>query len=269
MLKDKLLLAYHLFTKKPGPKNEDWPKDQWILGHRGARSEAPENTISAFTLAMRQGADGIEFDVSLSKDGQPVVIHDRKIDRTAYGEGYVKDMDASELKNLNACKTMPGFVPEGVPSLKETLACLPKSAIANVELKFSGNFSKDFFIDAVLKDLKVEAPRIKLIISSFDGELLAKFRQKEPKALLSLIICPKDKHWPLSLDHLSAINPEGLHLSPQLFGPIIYRLIKRAKLKVGIWTINDPKMAKKLLFMGVDGIFTDYVDLVIKAVRQP
>lgn len=267
MFKDKLIFAYQLFSMKIALKNEGWPKKQWILGHRGARSEAPENTLSAFMLAMKQGADGIEFDVSLSKDGQPVVIHDRKINRTAYGQGYVKDMDASELKKLNATKTIPSFEPEGVPSLKETLACLPEGSIANVELKFSGNFPKDFFIDAVIKDLKAEEKRLKLIISSFDGELLAKFRKKESHFLLSLILCPKDKHWPLSLRYLPAINPEGLHLSPQLFGPIIYRLIKRAKLKVGIWTINDPQMAKKLLAMGVDGIFTDYVERIIKSLK--
>lgn len=262
MLIDRLILAYHLLKQKNQADDKSWPDYQWILGHRGARAESPENTLPAFKLAMDLHADGIEFDVSLSKDFVPVVIHDHTVNRTTFNQGKVKDLSFAELKKLDASKPISNHEPTGVPSLKETLELLPDEAIANVELKFSGNFSKTAFIDSVLKIIKVQEHRLKIIVSSFDGELLAILRKKEPKILISLILSPKDKHWPKTFNYLSSIKPQGLHLSGSLISPFILWMIKRAGLKVGIWTINDVKTAQKLLAMGVDGIFTDEVRLI-------
>lgn len=75
-----------------------------IFAHRGASGYAPENTMDAFKLAVKQGAEGIELDVQLSKDGIPVVIHDETIDRVTNGHGYVKDYTLEELKNFTIMK---------------------------------------------------------------------------------------------------------------------------------------------------------------------
>ena len=262
MFKDRLILAYHLLKQKNRAEDKSWPDYQWILGHRGARAESPENTLPAFKLSMDLHADGIEFDVSLSKDFMPVVIHDHTVDRTTFGQGKVKDLSWDELSKLDASKPISDHAPTGVPNLKQTLELLPDEAIANIELKFSGNFSKAAFIDSVLKIIKDQGNRLKIIVSSFDGELLSILRKKEPKILISLILSPKDKHWPTALGYLPSIMPQGLHLSGSLISPFILWLIKRAGLKVGIWTINDIKTAQKLLAMGVDGIFTDQVRLI-------
>src|SRR5271169_2602058 len=105
------------------------------IGHRGASGEAPENTLAAFDLALRQGADGIEFDVRLSSDGVPVVIHDPRLERTTSGSGHVDDLPLSVLKRLDAGSWFNRRFPKRaqnryaglkVPTLAEVLAWVRK-----------------------------------------------------------------------------------------------------------------------------------------------
>ncbi|MDR1571199.1 MAG: glycerophosphodiester phosphodiesterase, partial [Clostridiales Family XIII bacterium] len=93
-----------------------------IWGHRGAYADAPENTLAGFALAAEYGAQGVEFDVQMTRDGETVVIHDETIDRVSNGRGYVKDHTLSELKRLNFNKrgiTKPLFME--IPTLGEAL----------------------------------------------------------------------------------------------------------------------------------------------------
>ena len=106
------------------------------LGHRGFENRAPENTIAAFRLAMAEGADGVELDVHISKDGHLVVIHDPTVDRTTNGSGKVSRMTLAELKQFDAGSTFsPHFAGERIPTLDEVFDALPRDAIVAVELK--------------------------------------------------------------------------------------------------------------------------------------
>ena len=80
-----------------------------IYAHRGASGHAPENTLEAFALAMEMGTDGFELDVHLSSDGELVVIHDEKVDRTTNGTGYVKDLTLARLRALDASNGMEKY----------------------------------------------------------------------------------------------------------------------------------------------------------------
>ena len=108
-----------------------------VFAHRGASGYAPENTLEAFALAIRQGADGIELDVQLSSDGIPVVIHDETIDRVTDKTGYVKDYTLQELKELTVLKDrFPAYNQSKIPTLKEVLEAVKPSGIqVNIELK--------------------------------------------------------------------------------------------------------------------------------------
>src|SRR5580704_13872202 len=267
MLSAQILLGIYLLFYKKNQKSS-WCKHRWILGHRGARSLAPENTIEAFILAMDYGADGVEFDVSLSQDGIPVVIHDRSVNRTTDKTGLVKDLSFRSLEKLNASKLKPGFEKTKIPSLKKTLECLPDNSVANIELKFKGNFSESYFIQKILEEISPHKNRLNLIISSFDARLLLILRKLDPSLVLSLILSPKDRYWSKALKYLSAVRPDALHISGDLFSRFLLRLMRRAKLKVAIWTINDPKLAQKLWALGIDGIFTDQVEKIVKAIRH-
>ena len=107
-----------------------------IFAHRGASAYAPENTMEAFHLAAKQGADGIELDVHVTKDGEVVVTHDEKIDRVSNGSGFVKDMTLRELKRLSFHNHMESYVGAGIPTLREVLEFVKTTTMAvNIELK--------------------------------------------------------------------------------------------------------------------------------------
>ena len=108
-----------------------------IFAHRGASGYAPENTLEAFALAITQGADGIELDVQLTKDGIPVVIHDETIDRVTEKKGWVKDYTLKKLKELTVLKNkFPEYSAAKIPTLEEVLDAVKASGIqVNIELK--------------------------------------------------------------------------------------------------------------------------------------
>lgn len=254
--------------KKPLSSRLKWPKQKWILGHRGARANAPENTLSAFKKAMEYGADGVELDVSLSSDGVPVVIHDETVDRTTDGHGAVEDFTAATLAQLNAAKDFSGFAKESVPTLLQVLDSMPAGAIINVELKGSGHFSRQVFVEKLMPILKQHEQRLTLIISSFDGELLYYVRSSAPDYLISLLLSPVEENWPKAIAYMDAIAPDALHLPAQLAGPLVLYLSKRAHIHVAIWTVNNPDEAKLWFKKGIAGIFTDIVPEMIAALPK-
>ena len=116
-----------------------------IWAHRGASGYAPENTMEAFTLAVQMGADGVELDVQLTKDGQIVVIHDERIDRTTDGTGSVKDYTYEELKKFNAAVNF-GNVTEfqPIPTFEEYCAWIAETNIeTNIEIKTGCYYYED------------------------------------------------------------------------------------------------------------------------------
>ena len=254
--------------KKPLSSRLKWPKQKWILGHRGARANAPENTLSAFKKAMEYGADGVEFDVFLSSDGVPVVIHDETVDRTTDGHGAVEDLPAGQLAQLNAAKDYSGFAKEGVPTLLQVLESMPAGAIINVELKASGHFSRQVFVEKLMSIFKQHEQRLTLIISSFDGELLYYFRSMAPDYLISLLLSPVEENWPKAIAYMDAIGPDALHLPAQLAGPLVLKLARRAHIHVAIWTVNNTDEAKLWFKKGIAGIFTDMVPEMIAALPK-
>jgi glycerophosphoryl diester phosphodiesterase len=108
----------------------------WIIGHRGVPTEAPENTLSGFALAISRGADLIELDLHMSADGQLVVIHDDTVNRTTNGTGPVGDLSFSQLRALDAGSWMrPRFIGEQIPTLSEALEITADRAGVVVDLK--------------------------------------------------------------------------------------------------------------------------------------
>ena len=107
-----------------------------IIGHRGGAAGFPENTLAAFKKAVELGADGVEFDVQLTKDGEVVVIHDELIDRTMSGSGLVKDHSLSQLRQLSAGEFFsPDFKEQKIPTLAEVLEIVQDLEVINIELK--------------------------------------------------------------------------------------------------------------------------------------
>ena len=105
-----------------------------VIAHRGASGDAPENAIAAFQLAVDLGADGIELDIRLTSDGVPVVIHDRKVDRTTSGIGMIGRLSLAQVRELDAGTWFaPEFKGEGVPTLDDVFEALPKSLLNRLD----------------------------------------------------------------------------------------------------------------------------------------
>ena len=207
-----------------------------IFAHRGASGYAPENTLPAFAMAEKQGADGIELDVQLTKDGELVVIHDEKIDRTSTGKGFVRDYTLPELRKMSFCNHMELYSGVKIPTLEEVLDLVkPGNMTVNIELKtgifwYPGIEEKTL---QVVKDAKMEE---RVIYSSFNHYSVQKIRSLDNKAetayLYSDVILDVEKY-------AADTGADGLH-------PAVYHLYmsdfleryKESGIKVRVWTVN-------------------------------
>jgi len=216
------------------------------IGHRGARAYEPENTLRSFRRALELGVNAIEFDVRRTKDGELVVIHDNKVDRTTDGKGLVNELTLKEIKELNTEKG------EKIPTLEEALDFLDRKVKLLIELKETG------FEDKVLEVIKSKGLEDNVIIISFHEEALKRIRELSDKIETGLIY----------VKHKNPIKA-ALSLKAQYLLPL-YRfthstLIKKAHengLKVIVWTINTLEEAQEYARKGVDGIASDKPDIL-------
>jgi glycerophosphoryl diester phosphodiesterase len=136
----------------------------FVWAHRGASALAPENTLAAFRAAEAGGADGLELDVQLSRDGVPVVLHDATVDRTSDGRGAVAELTLTELRRLDVGTWFaPAFAGERLPTLEEVLAWGGRRLRFNIEIKDAAAGQ------AVLQQVRCH-PRTAVLVSSFDHE---------------------------------------------------------------------------------------------------
>ena len=217
-----------------------------IIAHRGASAHAPENTIAAFQLALEQGADGIELDVMLSKDGHLVVIHDDTVDRTTGGKGYVRDMNLEELKSLDAGEG------QSIPTLDEVFEEFGGRLIINVELK---NYT------SVFDGLPIETAKLvkkhqlgeSVIVSSFNPFNLPRFHARMPEVDLGLLTQPNTaKKWVWRLFKYDALHP---HFSD--VDQVLVAALHSRNRKVNVWTVDEPSEIQRLAALEVDSIITN------------
>lgn len=234
-----------------------------VLAHRGASAYAPENTIAAFNLAFEMGADGIELDVTLTKDGIPIVIHDDTVDRTTSGKGAVKELTLEQIKQLDASYQFEKYrgEPLRVPTLKEVLQAIGKRGIVNIELK-STTLKTDGIEAATLAVIKETGTAANIILSSFNPFALQRMHALEPRLPRGLLYAPNlplylRRAWLRPLARVTAMHP---HCSM-----VDARFVAWAKgkgLEINTWTTDDPAEMKRLVDLGVDAIMTNQPDVL-------
>ena len=158
-----------------------------IWAHRGASGHAPENTLPAFELAHTLGADGIELDVQLTKDGVPVVIHDERVDRVSDGRGSVKDFCLEELRTLDVGRAFPAYGRVTVPTLAEVYDLVKKTDMTvNLELKNSAIFYEGLE-ENVLKLAEEKGLADRIVYSSFNHHSMARIKKLLPTARIAFL----------------------------------------------------------------------------------
>jgi glycerophosphoryl diester phosphodiesterase len=235
-----------------------------VFAHRGASLHAPENTISAFKLAVELGADGIELDVMLTRDQQIVVIHDSTLDRTTDVEGFVGEMDLNELCDLDAGSWFGDeFRFERIPTLEEVFLTVGGDTIINIELK---NYNKVFNVlpEKVAELVNHMGLRERVFFSSFNPVALLRARRALPEVPVALLALPgRAGSWARGfLGRMIApdfLHAESSDISPELLG--------RAHLqnrRIHSYTVNHPEDMRRLYSWGIDGIFSDDPALAIR-----
>jgi glycerophosphoryl diester phosphodiesterase len=231
-----------------------------IIGHRGGAAGFPENTLAAFKKAVELGADGVEFDVQLTKDGEVVVIHDELIDRTMSGSGLVKDHSLSQLRQMSAGEFFsPDFKDQKIPTLAEVLEIVQDLEVINIELKNYLPYPE--LEEKVLKLVDQFQIRDQVIISSFNHYSLQKVKKLQPEIktgalLMAKIINPSDYAFKRGFD--------ALHLHFLTADQEIVDKTHFMGMQLNVYTVNFSESVVELLDKGVDMIMTDDLEMALK-----
>ena len=226
------------------------------LAHRGASSLAPENTMASFRKAVEVGADGLEFDVQLSKDGIAVVIHDEKLDRTTSGSGLVKDYTLDELRNLDAGSWFKGdYTGESIPTLDELLdEFAGTNLVFNIELK-SGIVLYPGLEEKVIKAVTSRKLEEQVIISSFNHYSLVTCRELNSDLRTGMLyVAGLYEPWNYARQlGCYSVHPLFYHLQH----PELVMGFREHNLPIYAWTVNETAYMELMVAGGIDAIITD------------
>lgn len=233
-----------------------------VLGHRGVRVGAIENTMLAFDLARQQGADGVELDVRLSRDGVPFVVHDRDLSRVSSGvDGrVVSETDSAALERVNL------GAGEGPPRLESVLDWAERHAlVVNVELKSEA--ARTDAVASSVADLLRARPECwcQVLVSSFHPALLRAFGEALSEVPTAWLFTAAHASWAGCAQRLGAraVHPDARCFSSAGNYP------RPAGVLVNTWTVNDAETARLLADRGVDAIITDEPGKILAALVPP
>lgn len=225
-------------------------KNVVVWAHRGASGEAPENTLAAFRAAERASADGLELDVRLTADGCPVILHDETLDRTTDGRGPLACCTLADLRRFDAGGWFgPQFVGEPVPMLEQVLKWAAGRLRLNLEIK-------EYAAGLAVAALVCRYPACRVLLSSFDHDLLAALRKQIPGLAIGFL--SESRRWFEQIAAAAACGAESFHPRRDLLDGEQVALCHARGLKVYPWVVDDEATCRVLLGMGVDGFFTNY-----------
>ena len=233
----------------------------WVIAHRGVSGSYPENTLSAFQAAIDIRAEMVELDVSISKDGIPVVVHDKTVDRTTDFEGDVQSFSVEELKRMQVGAWFSEeFRGEEFPTLRESLELMKGQIAVNIEIKSEAvsDVINGGIVDKALQIVKELDMSSSVIFSSFDYRVMEHLNVLDaqmPKALLyessqSGELKPSELVKKYEVD---VFNCSYRQLTPEWIADL-----QAHQIPYLVYTVNEPDLMKELLKKGVSGIFTDF-----------
>jgi glycerophosphoryl diester phosphodiesterase len=235
-----------------------------VVGHRGAMGCAPENTLVSFEKAAALGADAVECDVQLTRDGQVVVIHDPLVDRVSDGKGAVQEMTLAELRQLNMNVQFPdAYPPQVIPTLAETLETVKRLGIELlIEIKGYPEPSRELVEKTVELVREYEQQEHAAIISFHHPCLL--WAREADASIATGILFGHDTPDPLNEARAysaSSIRPHYARVNAELVAGA-----HQAGLCVHAWTVNDDELARSLMALGVDSLAGNWPDRLRRVV---
>jgi glycerophosphoryl diester phosphodiesterase len=253
-----------------------------VIAHRGASAYAPEHTIAAYDLAKAMGADYIELDTVMTKDGELVAMHDLTVNRTTNGTGPVNSYTVKQLKRLDAGswfnKQYPQFARRSyvglrVPTLDEVINHFGTSVNYYIELKAPSQFpGMEQKLIQILKSHHLTGPGStpgKVVVECFDGSSLMKIHQIDPNIPLIQLLW-FDSPARITGSQIARWKKYAVGLGINIGGlnQTNVQTIRKAGLVIHAWTIDDKAEMEKLIRWGVNGIFTDKPDVLRSVVKK-
>ncbi|RKG96647.1 glycerophosphodiester phosphodiesterase [Corallococcus sp. CA053C] len=237
-----------------------------LLAHRGASADAPENTLEAFTEAVRQGADGVELDAMACGSGEVVVCHDERLERLAGQPWEVRTTPWWKLSRADVGTSL-GFAPARIPLLEDVLDALPAHFLVNIELKCD-RVDDGGLVASVARLVRERKLAERVVVSSFNPLCLFRLAAVAPTLRRGFLIDP-DKAWaPQAYVVSPLVSSHSVHPSHEACTPERLAAWHEAGLRVAAWTVDDPRRARALRELGVSYLITNRPGRVREALRD-
>lgn len=241
-----------------------------IIGHRGSADLAPENTLAGLRRAHDEGASFVEFDVKLTADNVPILMHDDRLERTTNGKGKVASRTHAEIQALDAGGWFgPEFKDEPVPTLRAALElCIELGLGINLELKPCKGREEDTAKIALNLLTEVWPSHLGLpvpLISSFEQKALTTAKAIAPDLPRGCLMTRMPRRWQSIFEEFGCST---LNISNRWVRRKNLESVSAAGVPILVYTVNDPRRALDLFEMGVTSIFTDRVDLMMEVLGQ-
>ena len=236
-----------------------------VIAHRGASAYFPENTMVSFEGAIALGADMVELDVQLTADGEVVVFHDEKISRCTNGRGRIADYTLDKLKRLDAGSWFDKkYVGARVPMLVEALELCKNKIAVNIEIKTEA--VTDTIFDGIeekcLQIVDKIAMRKHVVFSSFDPRAVQHLKQIDGQIPAAVLFAKKHYGSQLPSGIIVSLGADAINCSQRELSKKWLVDLKQHGIPVNVYTVNDEKSMRRLLALGVDGIFTNCPDVL-------
>ncbi|OEF99200.1 hypothetical protein BHF71_09635 [Vulcanibacillus modesticaldus] len=237
-----------------------------VIAHRGASAISPENTMIAFKRAIDIGVNAIETDVQMTKDGQLILIHDEKLDRTTNGMGFVKDLTLEEIRNLDAGSWFSSeYQGEKIPTLDEFFQLVkPTTLFINLEIKM-GFVMYPGLEEKIVQKIKEYDMEKRVTISSFNHYSIALVKRIAPE-LNTAVLYTEGLYQPW--EYAKFIGATALHPYKEVVYSDIVRGAHQSGMKVFPYTVDDKKEMLSMIEMGVDGLITNVPDRLLLLLRE-
>lgn len=246
----------------------NWPYPK-VLAHRGGGTLAPENTLAGIRCGLEHGFHAIEFDVMLTADGMPILMHDDGLGRTVAGSGSISAISSGQLLALDAGSWLaPRFAYARVPKFAEVIAfCKANRIFMNVEIKPVPGFERETGIAAAKLVQQMfadeiaagQGPQTLPLFSSFSFEALQAAQRQAPDIPRGFLLDRIPDDWQAKLEQLDAL---ALHTNHKHLTKELATSVKAAGYGLLCYTVNDVERAREIIGWGVDAFCTDRIDLI-------
>lgn len=250
-------VGYSYLTWRPRTLGYLYDNRRLLLGHRGAAAEAPANTVAAFQRAMAAGADGVELDVHLTRDGHVVVIHDEDVAAVTGASGRIRELSLAEVQRLDAGSYFDAqFAGARIPTLAEALQAAGEGGVVNIEIKGTSVASEGLERE-VVRIVHEHNMRERVIVSSFNPARLLRLRALDPELPRAMLHGPGTPLFVRNLWFLPLVQPDALHPHYTMVNAAYMKRAREWGVRVNVWTVDDEIEARRLVELGVDGIISN------------